>query len=98
MRMWYRQEYSITGTKGHIVHWNGKDYTLDENVTYAIDENRMRECGQDPEMYFMVSAHTIATNNDEVNWSFDTLQDLMDWADAGDLQKNLDGVIHCDDD
>lgn len=27
--MWYRQEYSITGTKGHIVHWNGKDYTLD---------------------------------------------------------------------
>lgn len=49
-------------------------------------------------MYFVVSAHAIATNNDEVNWSFDTLQDLMDWADAGDLQKNLDGVIHCDDD
>jgi hypothetical protein len=98
MRMWYRQEYSITGTKGHIVHWNGKDYTLDEDVTYAIDENRMRECGRDPEMYFVVSAHAIATNNDEVNWSFDTLQDLMDWADAGDLQKNLDGVIHCDDD
>lgn len=43
--MWYRQEYSITGTKGH-----------------------------------------------------NTLQALMDWADDGDLQKNLDGVIHCDDD
>jgi hypothetical protein len=44
----------------------------------------------------MASAHAQATNDDEVSWSFTTLQEMFDWAESGDFQKNLDGVVHID--
>ena len=91
-----KDEYNFPHTKGKVIHWQGMDYALAENIAYEIDEERLTLCGRDPEMYFMASAHAQATNDDEVSWSFTTLQEMFDWAESGDFQKNLDGVVHID--
>lgn len=89
-----KDEYNFPHTKGVVVRWQGKDYTLAENITYEIDEIRYALCGRDPDLYFEVSAHAQATNGDEVCWSFLTLREMYAWEHDGEFQRNLDGVIH----
>lgn len=78
-------EYALIGTKGIVIRWKGHDYTLGENIVCK-------------ESYSGVTARAETTTCDEVLWSFETLQEAFDWADAGDFQKNMDGVIVFDED
>lgn len=104
-----RKEYTFRGTTGIQLTWQGKTYQTVSDIRFEQEDSIFvtnddwqgpvtltAECTtDDPEAMWGAGDADNDWFPPEAHWTVER-DDLQAWADAGDWQSNLDGVLTCD--
>ena len=85
-----RDEYSITGTAGTKIVYDGQVYTLSEDIQYTLDADDDKPV--EPRAQLVTSDGTSKT----LYWYLPDTEALDRWSARGDYSRHVSGVITCE--